>query len=71
MLGKLVVRGTRIVIPLSLRKIVLDIGNEGHQARLGGKFHHRYLPVVFTGLENTPKVANTGKYWQLNFLTLK
>ena len=24
-----------------------------------------YLPVVFTGLENTPKVANTGKYWSI------
>ena len=36
--------------------------------RLGGKFHPRYLPVVFTGLENTLKVANTG---QLNFLLLK
>ena len=37
-------------------------------ARLGGKFHPWYLPVVFTGLENTPEVANTG---QLNFFTLK
>ena len=26
-------------------------------ARLGGKFHPRYLPVAFTGLENTPQVA--------------
>ena len=35
--------------------------------RLGVKFHPRYLPwhlPVFTGLENTPQVANTGK---LNF----
>ena len=35
---------------------------------LGGKFHPRYLPVAFTGLENTPQVANTGK---LNFFALK
>ena len=34
-------------------------------ARLGGKSHPRYLPVVFTGLENTPEVANTGKYWSV------
>ena len=30
-LGKLVLSGTRIVIPLSLRKTVIDIGHEGHQ----------------------------------------
>ena len=30
-LSVLVLRGTRIVIPLSLRKTVLDIGHEGHQ----------------------------------------
>ena len=30
--------------------------------RLGGKFHPHYLPVVFIGLENTPKVTNTGKW---------
>ena len=40
--------------------------------RLGGKFHPRYLPVAFAGLENTPQVANTGKYRQIEiFLALK
>ena len=28
-----------------------------------------HLPV-FTGLENTPQVANTGKYWQIEFFFL-
>ena len=32
-----------------------------YKPRLGGKFHPRYLPVTFTGLGNTPQVANTGK----------
>ena len=44
------------------------------KSRLGGKFHPRYLPwhlPVFTGLENTPQVANTGKYWQIEFFCLK
>ena len=31
----------------------------GYMSRLGGKFHSCYSPVVFTGLENTLKVANT------------
>ncbi|MCG8048362.1 MAG: DDE-type integrase/transposase/recombinase [Candidatus Thiodiazotropha taylori] len=30
-IGKLVLRGTRIVIPSSMRKCVLEIGHEGHQ----------------------------------------
>ena len=30
-LGKLVVRGTRLLIPSKLRKAVLDLGHEGHQ----------------------------------------
>ena len=29
-----------------------------------------HLPV-FTGLENTPQVANTGKYWQIELFCLK
>ena len=29
-----------------------------------------HLPV-FTGLENTPQVENTGKYWQIDFFALK
>ena len=29
-----------------------------------------HLPV-FTGLENTPQVANTGKYWQIEFFAIK
>ena len=29
-----------------------------------------HLPV-FTGLENTPQVANTGKYWQIEIFGLK
>ena len=36
-LGKLVLIGTRIVIPLSLRKTVLDIGHEGHQGIMKAK----------------------------------
>ena len=30
-LGKLVLRGTRLVIPMKLRKQVLDLAHEGHQ----------------------------------------
>ena len=30
-IGKLVLRGDRIVIPQSLRKLVLELGHEGHQ----------------------------------------
>ena len=40
-------------------------------ARLGSKFHPRYLPVVFTSLENTPKVANTSKYWSVELSHLE
>ena len=28
---------------------------------------YRWHLPVFTGLENTPQVANTGKYWQIKF----
>ena len=28
---------------------------------------YRWHLPVFTGLENTPQVANTGKYWQIEF----
>ena len=45
-------------------------GGFEHKTRLGGKFHPRHLPV-FTSLENTPQVANTGKYWQIEFFALK
>ena len=36
-LGKLVLRGTRIVIPQSLRKHVLHLAHEGHQGQLRTK----------------------------------
>ena len=43
----------------------LDPKKSFRYARLGSKFHPQYLPAAFTGLENTPQVANTGKF---NFL---
>ena len=30
-LGKLVLRGTRLLIPCKLRSLVLELGHEGHQ----------------------------------------
>jgi hypothetical protein len=35
---------------------------------LGGKYHPWYLPVVFTGLKNTPQ---SGKYYTDEFFCLK
>ena len=32
---------------------------------------YRWHLPVFTGLENTPQVANTGKYWQIDFFCIK
>ena len=53
-------------------KVFSTLSNRsGPDPRLGGKFQPRYLPVEFTGPENTPKVANTGKYWSIEFFALK
>ena len=41
-------------------------GGQGWAANSTPGIYHRHLPV-FTGLENTPQVANTGKYWQIDF----
>ena len=40
-IGKLVVRGTRIVIPQSLRSEVLRLAHEGHQGIMKMKTHLR------------------------------
>ena len=55
---------------ISLNSSYLHIWKESldFRTRLGGKFHpgiYRWHLPVFTGLENTPQVANTGKYWQI------
>ena len=42
-----------------------------YMPRLGGKFKPQYLPVVFTGLEYTPLVANTSKYWSTEHFQLE
>ena len=34
----------------------------GVTARLGGKFHPRYLPVAFTGISQHGKKGSSGKY---------
>ena len=39
--GKLVLRGDRIVIPQSLRKVVLELGHERHQGMLKTKNRRR------------------------------
>ena len=36
-LGKLVLRGTRLVMPLSLRKKAIELAHEGHQGMTGTK----------------------------------
>ena len=45
------------------------------KARLGGKFHPRYLPVAFAGIYRSGKYSSSGKYWQIpanwNFFGLK
>ena len=43
---------------------------QGWAANSTPGIYHWHLPV-FTGLENTPQVANTGKYWQIEFFCLK
>ena len=46
-------------------------GPQGWAANSTPGIYQWHLPV-FTGLENTPQVANTGKYWQIEiFLALK
>ena len=40
-IGKLVMRGTRIVIPQSLRREVLRLAHEGHQGIMKMKTHLR------------------------------
>ena len=40
--------------------------SQGWAANSTPGIYRWHLPV-FTGLENTPQVANTGKYWQIDF----
>ena len=40
--------------------------SQGWAANSTPGIYHWHLPV-FTGLENTPQVANTGRYWQIDF----
>ena len=47
--------------------IAVIVLKQGWAAKSTPGIYQRHLPV-FTGLENTPQVANTGK---LNFLALK
>ena len=48
--------------------LMLDfyVKTQGWAANSTPGIYQWHLPV-FTGLENTPEVANTGKYWQIDF----
>jgi hypothetical protein len=53
-LGKLVLRGTRIVIPASLRKKLLKLAHEGHQGIVKTKQRLRDI-VWWPGIEKMSK----------------
>ena len=43
----------------------VQVGSDKLEARLGGKFHPRYLLVAFTGIYRSGKYSSSGKYRQI------
>ena len=59
-IGKLVLRGTRIVIPMSLREQCLTLGHDGHPGILSMKRRLRtvvYWPGIDKEIENVCKTC--------------
>ena len=63
---------TEVLIKFYITMIIINIWtDQGWAANSTPGIYQWHLPV-FTGLENTPQVANTGKYRQTEiFLALK
>ena len=63
-------RHTDNVKMLGLQKVIYFNICQGWAANSTSGVYGWHL-LVFTGLENILQVANTGKYWQIDFFTLK